>query len=170
MTKLEEAPHLGIGVQDLPEVTTIALTGDLDLGDLPALRATFAAADASACPLVLLDLRNLQFIGACGLGAIAHAAARLRAQGRQLRLIEPSPFIRGLLRLTGLDTLIDDAAVPVTDRTTNRPPVSQQCSVASRRGRTVARLCSARSAAAGPDFLVGQGPNGTKDEVPSGPS
>ena len=73
----------------------------------PELAAVLVAVAAGPRPSVVLDLGDVSFIDARGLGAVAQAVADLRPSGRRLTLHSVSRFRRRLLAITGLDQLVD---------------------------------------------------------------
>ncbi len=83
--------------------TTLAVGGDVDLASAPALRA--ALADRA---VVVVDLADVTFIDAAGLGVLLEAHRR-RPDGVTLRT--PSPCVRRLLALAG-----HDATFPILPR------------------------------------------------------
>jgi anti-sigma B factor antagonist len=87
---------------DGPDVV-IALRGELDLAGAPTL---CPLVDAVASPLgarVVLDLAQLAFVDASGIGAIERARDRLRGRGAQVIVRHPQPRVRRVLELCGLD-------------------------------------------------------------------
>ena len=57
-------------------------------------------------PVVAIDLANVHDADAAGLGILAYLQHRLQRRNRELVLVAPSTHLRGLLRITGLDTVL----------------------------------------------------------------
>jgi anti-anti-sigma factor len=76
------------------------LAGELDIATTPRLEFTLSEAHAQS-RLVVLDLRELEFMDAAGTVAIVRATHRARRIGRQLRLVRTSPVIERVFALTG---------------------------------------------------------------------
>ena len=106
-----------------PEVTAIpggrvavALSGEIDIVTVPAVRDVLAGAVRQAVTGVIVDLGEVTFLDAAGLGVLAGAAGRARHLPGGLRLVAVPARVLRLLTLTGLDRHL--AAFPV-------PPGSQ---------------------------------------------
>lgn len=63
-----------------------------------------------ACPesaaLMIVDLRELDFICSLGLGSLVASHLRVRKSGGWLRLVGPRPAVREMLEMTRLDLLM----------------------------------------------------------------
>ena len=94
-----DAFHVEINRRDRPTLVTVR--GDLDLATAPGLERTLAE-EARHGGLVVLDLRELSFIDASGLGVLLRIDAYSRGDGMELRLI-PGERASHLLELCGLD-------------------------------------------------------------------
>jgi anti-sigma B factor antagonist len=91
--------------------TLVTLAGELDLATAPELRDCLASIDGD----VELDCSRLEFVGAEGLGVFVSAHRRCDGQGWKFVLVEPSPLLLRLLRMTGLDASLhvrSDGAPP----------------------------------------------------------
>jgi anti-anti-sigma factor len=80
----------------------IAVTGELDLATGPQLEAELHDISASDTELVVVDLRNLEFMDSTGLSIIVRAHQRLTGEGCELGLVRGSPQVQRLLDLTGV--------------------------------------------------------------------
>jgi anti-sigma B factor antagonist len=80
----------------------IAVTGELDLATGPQLEAELLDISASDTELVVVDLRNLEFMDSTGLSIIVRAHQRLTGEGCELGLVRGSPQVQRLLDLTGV--------------------------------------------------------------------
>jgi anti-anti-sigma factor len=82
--------------------TVIAITGELDLATSPALEEALERAFGADVELVVLDLRELEFMDSTGLSVLvkAHQAAELAHH--KLALVKGPPQVQRLLNLTGV--------------------------------------------------------------------
>jgi anti-anti-sigma factor len=94
--------------------TVVALTGELDAAALSSLLQTFDDAIARDDSDVVVDLAEVQFIGAAWIGTLVRSRARLQAQDRELTVRSPSRVVNRLLDLCGLSYLVEpiDGAEP----------------------------------------------------------
>ena len=81
--------------------------GEVDMVTAPELEAVLVAVAAGSRASVVLDIGDVSFIDARGLGVLAQAVADLRPSGRRLSLRSVDGFRRRLLAITGLDQLVD---------------------------------------------------------------
>ena len=56
---------------------------------------------------ILLNLDKVTYVDSSGIGELTGALASVQRQGGQLKLVNPSPRIIDLLRITRLDTLFE---------------------------------------------------------------
>ena len=89
----------------------IALRGELDVATAPILAEVLTTAMDGGARRLILDLVELGFIDAAGLGVIVGAVTRLQAGGGSLTIRSPSPMVRRILDITGLADL-DQSVVP----------------------------------------------------------
>jgi anti-anti-sigma factor len=62
---------------------------------------------------VTLNLADLTFCDASGLGVLARLAAHARLTGRSLRIISPRPALVRIMRITGMDAAYPEIATPL---------------------------------------------------------
>ncbi|MGE0796388.1 MAG: STAS domain-containing protein [Acidimicrobiia bacterium] len=79
----------------------LALRGELDRFGARMLLAAFAARPVAED--LVLDLTELTFIDAGGLGALVRLNRELHGRGRRLELAGPAANVRRVLAVTGLD-------------------------------------------------------------------
>lgn len=82
--------------------SVVALCGELDLADAPAVASHLIAAVAACGPSIIVDLADLDFIDCCGMGMLVRMLKRTRAIGGDMYLAAPQQRVRTVLRLTGL--------------------------------------------------------------------
>ena len=79
----------------------IAISGELDLASGPRLEEELAALNPDV-RMVVVDLRNLEFMDSTGLSIIVRAHQRLAEHDCELSLVRGSPQVQRLLDLTGV--------------------------------------------------------------------
>jgi anti-anti-sigma factor len=88
----------------------ISVSGELDLASAPELEQELQRAAADSAELVILDLRELQFIDSTGLGLLIKAHRQAESMGRKFAIVRGQSQVQRLLGLTGIDerlTLVD---------------------------------------------------------------
>ena len=96
--------------------TVVAVCGELEVASEP----TFASVLADAGPHVVLDLEDVTFIDAAGLGCLVRWARFVRLRGGSLIVANPSRQVRRLMVLTRLDHALG-VAESVDDVTSTSP-------------------------------------------------
>lgn len=89
----------------------LALTGELDISSAAQLDQELAKLEASDPPLIVLDLRKLEFMDSTGLRTVVTADARAREQGRRLAIVRGPDAVHRVFSVTRLDErleIIDD--------------------------------------------------------------
>lgn len=87
----------------------IAVSGELDIANAPAVEAALRGAEASGAGEIVLDLSGLHFMGSVGLRVILEADERARLLGHTLTL-RTSPAVKRIADLVGLTSLMPVAA------------------------------------------------------------
>ena len=91
------------------------LAGELDNSTAPRLEHALHEAQAR---VLVLDLRELEFIDGCGVHAIVNASIHARDAGRRLVLLRGSPNIDRVITLTGSERLVE-----IFDVDPGHPPI-----------------------------------------------
>jgi anti-anti-sigma factor len=94
--------HVQVAVGD--DVVEMRAVGEVDVATVAVLRSALWAAPAR--PLLRLDLSGVRLLSAAGVRALLAAHRRVRARGGVLVLVEPTPMVARVLRVTGLDRVI----------------------------------------------------------------
>ena len=89
----------------------VSLQGELDSASLNSLVDEFDDAIAHEDSDVVVDLADVEFIGAAWIGTLVRSRAVLRAQDRDFTLRSPSGVVYRLLDLCGLSYLIEPVDV-----------------------------------------------------------
>ncbi|MDQ3107329.1 MAG: anti-sigma factor antagonist, partial [Actinomycetota bacterium] len=92
----------GLSIDYNPDHVVVGVRGELDLLTSPALGAVLRSLCDEGPASVVLDIAELAFLGAAGMGVIAHAALRLHQSGDTLMLRAAAPRIRRILEITGM--------------------------------------------------------------------
>jgi anti-sigma B factor antagonist len=91
----------------------LVLTGELDISSAAHLEDELTRAEESAPPVIVLDLRSLEFMDSTGLRAVVTADGRAREQGRRLAIVRGPEAVHRIFSVTRLDErldIIDDPA------------------------------------------------------------
>jgi anti-anti-sigma factor len=89
----------------------IVVAGELDMASAPQIEEELRSVEQQDPSVILLDLRELEFMDSSGLRAILTAEARAHDQGRRLVVIRGSENIQRLFAVTRLDErmeIVDD--------------------------------------------------------------
>lgn len=98
---------------DQISAAVLALRGELDASGAGRVRERISGLVDRGVEMLVVDLRDLSFLGATGLGVLAGGAARLRQRRGSLVLVPPaSGAIPRMLSLTGLDQVLEMAESP----------------------------------------------------------
>jgi anti-anti-sigma factor len=103
-----ESPQVLVLLANNPTQDTVVwLTGEHDLSTVEELAATIAAAADTGRPGLILDLSHVEFMDSSTIAQILVAPTSLGAEGRTVRVRDPSPLARYLLEICGLTELVD---------------------------------------------------------------
>ena len=92
----------------------VVLKGELDIASTPLLEAELEKVEVDAPPVLVIDLRRVEFMDSTGLRAMVAADARAKEAGRRLAIVRGSKAVERVFKLTRLDEsldVIDDPAV-----------------------------------------------------------
>jgi anti-sigma B factor antagonist len=90
----------------------VAVTGELDLASSPKLEQRLDEVWASDAELLVIDLRELEFMDSTGLSIIVGAQQRLGDSGRKLSVVKGPPQVQRLLDLTGVSERLQIVDTP----------------------------------------------------------
>ncbi|MEV4117121.1 STAS domain-containing protein [Nonomuraea sp. NPDC049695] len=97
-------PHLGAGLWPIPASATIVhLRGELDLATRETVCERLLRALQHSTSLLILDLSEVSFCDAAGLGVLIAVQHQARTLNITLGLAAPRPHVAKVLRLTDLD-------------------------------------------------------------------
>jgi anti-sigma B factor antagonist len=103
----DDAGQLSIVVEQQDNGMLIRLQGELDIVTAPLLAEKLNEANSE----IVVDLADLGFLDASGLGTLASASARAERHGDHLVVINPDPLKQRMFELTGLDHLLSASDV-----------------------------------------------------------
>jgi anti-sigma B factor antagonist len=91
-----------VDVRTEGHTAVIVVRGELDLASSPALEEQLEQLWGSDTKLLVIDLRELEFMDSTGLSIIVNAHQRLSEDGRELGLVRGPQQVQRLLDLTGV--------------------------------------------------------------------
>ena len=86
-------------------ITKVILEGRLDVENSPAVDLRMNAI-AGSRNSVLVDLRDVSFLGSMGLRALVSPALAIQGRGGKIVLFGPNEMVAKVLKLSGIETLI----------------------------------------------------------------
>ncbi len=107
MRPTDVSPDFAVEVASADGETIVTARGDIDVTTAPRLRAALTQAqtgvrDDVADRRVVVDMSQVTFLNASGLGVLAGAAVRARRAGGEILLRDPTPMTVRILEITGL--------------------------------------------------------------------
>lgn len=87
--------------QPHPGILVCAITGEIDLVTAPVLRRALGRALHSPTPTLILDLSQVDFLGAIGVGLVQDTAHRATHDHRTFALVVNTALVRRVLDITG---------------------------------------------------------------------
>jgi len=102
--------NFNVEVRDDRQAVVIEVSGELDLASSPALEHELERGAGSGAPLVIVDLRKLEFMDSTGLSVLVRAHQRASESDRKFGVVKGPPQVQRLLDLTGVAdrlTLVD---------------------------------------------------------------
>ncbi|HET6753240.1 MAG TPA: STAS domain-containing protein [Jiangellaceae bacterium] len=90
-----------------PDATLLRLTGELDIASAPRLVETMRSLSVPDMRHVRLDLTELTFIDASGIGVLVQVRMLVHGHGGRLTLHGIRPLLRRLLVITGLTSAFE---------------------------------------------------------------
>jgi anti-sigma B factor antagonist len=94
--------HFRVEVADKGEAVVISVSGELDLASSPALEEELERVATSDASLVIVDLRELEFMDSTGLSVLVRAHQRAAQNFQRFGLVNGSQQVQRLLSLTGV--------------------------------------------------------------------
>jgi anti-sigma B factor antagonist len=94
--------HFRVQVANKGEAAVVTISGELDLASSPALEEELERVAASDASLVIVDLRELEFMDSTGLSVLVRAHQRATENSQRFGLVNGSQQVQRLLSLTGV--------------------------------------------------------------------
>ncbi|MCW2935490.1 MAG: anti-sigma-factor antagonist [Actinomycetia bacterium] len=91
----------------------VNVRGELDIATAERAHVYLRAVlDSDKKGKVILNLADLTFCDAAGLGVLAKVASHARRTGRSVRLTSPRPALIRIMRITGMDAVFPEVCTP----------------------------------------------------------
>lgn len=94
-------------------VVTAVVAGDIDMGSRPILEEAIERLERDPVDLVL-DLSGVTFVDSQGVNLLVQVRRVLQEAGASLTLARPSPAVRHILEVTGVDAYIEVTDEPAS--------------------------------------------------------
>lgn len=94
--------QFNVNVRKEGAAAVVAVVGELDLASGPELESQLDQLTPPDTQLVVVDLRQLDFMDSTGLSIIVRAHQRLAGEGCEMGLVRGSQQVQRLLDLTGV--------------------------------------------------------------------
>ena len=91
-----------VHVQPQADAALLAVSGELDIATAPELEQALDQISPEQTKLVVVDLRELEFMDSTGLSTLVRAHPRLSEHDCELTLVKGPPQVQRLLDLTGV--------------------------------------------------------------------
>lgn len=103
---------LNVDIQESDGRTQIALSGELDISSARRVEDELAAAQARSLELLVLDLRELEFMDSTGLRLIVRADEAARANGTRFVIVRGPEAVQRVFKIVGLDDRLEMVDAP----------------------------------------------------------
>jgi anti-sigma B factor antagonist len=104
---------LAVSTEDRDGLVHLALQGELDLSTVGKVQEELRRVEASAPPVVVLDLKKLTFLDSTGLRCLVTADERAREAGRRVVIVRGPDPVQRVFSITRLEErleMVDDAS------------------------------------------------------------
>ena len=91
-----------VDVHDNQKAVVIDVRGELDLASSPALEQELETSAVISASLVIVDLRELEFMDSTGLSVLVRAHQRAIESGQRFAVVKGPQQVQRLLSLTGV--------------------------------------------------------------------
>jgi anti-anti-sigma factor len=92
----------------------IVVAGELDLASAGELESGLKAVESAKPELIVLDLRELEFMDSTGLRTVLAADARARERGARLVIVRPPSEVERVFQVTRMDEHLELVDEPPT--------------------------------------------------------
>ena len=94
--------NFSVEVHDEDRAVVIGVSGELDLASSPSLERELERGAAAKAELVIVDLRELEFMDSTGLSVLVRAHQRAGEYGQRFAVVKGPQQVQRLLSLTGV--------------------------------------------------------------------
>jgi anti-sigma B factor antagonist len=94
--------NFSVDVHDGDDAVLIGVSGELDLASSPELERELERGAASDISLLIIDLRNLEFMDSTGLSVLVRAHQKATQSGKRFAIVKGPQQVQRLLSLTGV--------------------------------------------------------------------
>jgi anti-anti-sigma factor len=98
---------LGVTVTARADVISISLLGELDIASAGRLESELQRVEGAAPPVMVFDLRELDFIDSTGLRVLLRADARARGAGRRVAFVAGPESVHRVFEVALLDKRLE---------------------------------------------------------------
>jgi anti-anti-sigma factor len=98
---------LDVHIEAQGDGVRIVLTGELDISTAPRVEEELRRVEEGRPAVILLDLRELEFMDSTGLRVIVSADGRAREDDRALWLVRGPEAVQRIFRVTRLDERLE---------------------------------------------------------------
>ena len=99
-------PDGSFPVEIVKGMPVVAAPEEIDIMNAEALGAALLEASTNGHDTLVVDMTRTQFCDSSGLHTLIAAHKRAEAEGREVRLVIPSPTVLRVFALTGMDRVI----------------------------------------------------------------
>jgi anti-anti-sigma factor len=104
--------EFNVAEQQQGTASVLAVSGELDLRTSPELEERLGNAFDAGAELVILDLRQIEFMDSTGLRVLLAAHQRAQESGRRFALVKGADQVERVLTLTGVRDLLTVVDAP----------------------------------------------------------
>jgi anti-sigma B factor antagonist len=104
--------NLNVDIRDGTQAVVIGVSGELDLASSPALEQELERGAAANAEVIIVDLRNLEFMDSTGLSVLVRAHQRATENGQRFGVVRGPQQVQRLLSLTGVADRLNLADTP----------------------------------------------------------
>jgi anti-sigma B factor antagonist len=107
--------QLNVATEERPGLAVVSLTGELDIAEVGEVEVVLAAVEGKRPPVLVLDLRGLEFIDSSGLRLVLEADMRARREARRLLVVPGPDAVHRVFLIALLDKrleFVDDVPSP----------------------------------------------------------
>ena len=101
-TELGGSPWLRAGLETQFDRAIVTLVGDLDVASAESLGESLAGLVDAGSTRIVVDVSDLTFCDASGIGVLVRVAGQAARQGGWLRIAAPRPLMERIIRITRL--------------------------------------------------------------------